>query len=167
MKSIPGADYDPETYAEIVGNAFDAFVDCFVGLLATVSFAFAGISIKIFSFISFRTCKHGMLRSFSHFLPTSVISYTYVIISIITAFPIGESAFALALVNINQLLLAVFFYTGLRALGAIMAALPRRGFLTMATIAAFVFMPTVAIQITSYLGAWFAITNSPSRTTEE
>jgi hypothetical protein len=32
----------------------------------------------------------------------------------------------------------------------------------MTVVAAFIFMPTVAMQITSYLGAWFSITNSKS-----
>ena len=158
--------YGTDITPELVGEAFDLLVSYLVGILLAVAFIIGGISVKIFTAIAFKNCKHGMLRSFSHFIPASLIAYVYVIVSIISAFPIGDSVFAISLTNLSLFLSVVFLYTGFRSISALAAAMPRRGFFTMIVVAAFIFMPTVAMQITSYLGAWFSITNSKSNDPE-
>jgi len=148
-----GSIADDATIKEYVNSLTDFLPSVF----AILAFALTGFTVKLFVFIMLKISKHGILKGFAHFIPSSLISYVYVVISIIAMFINDTSVFSLAIVNTSQLLMFVFAYVGLQYVLALGAVSGRRSLIFTLAIAAFILAPQGAIQILSYLGAWFSI----------
>ncbi len=147
---------------ETVAQYFDTVVSLLVAIFAIAAFAISGIAIKLFTAISLRECKNGILKSFAHFLPSKMLAYTYVAVSIVTAFLSLSGTFAIALINTSEILMAVFFYVGFRYASVLSEMFARRTTFIFILAAAFLIAPGVAIQVISYLGAWFVISVHPT-----
>ena len=150
----------PKELVDMLSETFDTVVNSLVGLTLALSFIISGIIIKIFGFVTIRTCKRGILKSFSHFIPSSALAYSFIVVAIITSFPLSTSVFDLSLLNLRIILFAIFLYMGIRAIQTMLELVPSKyGFLAT-VIFAFLLMPSVSAIVTAFLGAFFTIANA-------
>ena len=150
----------PEELIDTMLAIFDTAINSLIGLSLALSFIISGIIIKIFGFFTIRICKNGILKTFSHFIPSSAFAYFFIVIAIITSFKLGNSVFDLSLLNLRIVLFAVFFYMGIRAIQTMLELVPSKyGFLAT-VIFAFLLMPSVSAIVTAFLGAFFTIANA-------
>ena len=137
----------------------------FVGIFA---FVIAGVSIKLFKAFIMHFSKNGILKRFSHFLPTNTAAYTYIILSILAIFVGTTDIVDLTILNVCQILTVVFAYMGFQYLLMIGKVSGRKTTVFLGMIAALLILNALAIQILSYLGAWVTIgTNKSLRPVDE
>lgn len=145
---------------------FDQVIAILPAIFAIVSFFLVGCSVKLFVFITLKVSKHGILKSFAHFIPSSLVAYIYVIISVISIFLSFDSVFSLSIINASELLMFVFSYIGAQYVIALGTMYGKKSLAMTAIIAAILIISSGAIQILSYLGAWFSISVSKPETLE-
>jgi hypothetical protein len=126
-------------------------------IIAIFAFAIAGVSLKIFCAIMRRSCKYGLLKTYSHFYTSSLVAYAYVAIAIIAALASSEAVFDIAIQNVSNILMVVFAYVGLRYVLAVAALSQRRVMIYILTFAALISMSGIAVQLLSYFGVFINI----------
>ena len=137
----------------------------FIGIFA---FVIAGVSIKLFKAFIMHFSKNGILKRFSHFLPTNTAAYTYVVLSILAIFVGTTDIVDLTMLNLCQILMVVFAYMGFQYLLMIGKMSGRKTTVIIGMVAALLILNALAIQILSYLGAWVTIgTNKSLRPVDE
>ena len=139
---------------------FKAFSTTFIALIAIFSFLIAGLTLKLYAKIVLKYSKHGILKKFAHFLPSSLCAYSYVISSILAIFSKDGSRFSLILLNINTIMLVVFAYMGVKYLLMVAKLSARRSVVYFLIALGFLSFPTFAPQIISYIGVWVAVRGS-------
>ena len=127
-------------------------------MIGICAFTVSGIAIKVFSAISLRLCKNGILKSFAHFIPSKILAYVYVVISILSALMRADNTFSISVINASEVLAVVFFYVGIRYAFALGELFKNRSTFWLVLAVAFLLFPGAFFAILSYLGAWFAIT---------
>jgi hypothetical protein len=135
----------------------DRYLSLFGVLIGAISFAIAGFMIKIFTSSALKICKNGILKSFSVFLPSSMVAYFYVILSLISIFIGFDSNFEIAIKTAAEILMLVFAYIGFRYFLMLAKPSERKTSLYFILVIGFLVMPGLAIEILSFIGAWFSI----------
>lgn len=165
------------TYGELEGDmnsasfsreeldiAFDELLYQLVSLIAVLAFLISGIAIKLFSFIALRVGKNGILKSFAHFIPTNITSYAFIGVLIISIFSGTATQFGIVMLNVCNVLTAVFAYMGIRYAMTFAAMSGRRGFIYALTVGALLIAPSGAVRLLSIVGVWATVgTNNAMR----
>ena len=133
------------------------FTNSFIAVIAVLSFLIAGLSLKVYSHFILKFSKHGILKTFAHFIPSNFCAYVYVISSLIGIFCSENSLIGLVLLNANMILMAVFGYMGLKYLIIVAKLSPKKLLVYFIIIFGFVYLPSVAPSVISYLGVWVVI----------
>lgn len=126
-------------------------------MIFVLAFVAAGISMKTFSAVLKRTGSEDV--SAWRFKPSSVYVYFYVAVSLVLFFLDGSlSVFNLTVSNLNTIFMVVFAYVGWNASSILLLSGKRKSPLSkIILILAIVFVPSLAIQILSYIGAFYSI----------
>lgn len=136
---------------------FESLTSQIISLIGIFAFLMSGITIKLFSSFMLKVTKRGMLRSFAHFLPSNIVAYGFVAVLIISIFSGNENVFEIVILNLSNILSAVFAYLGLRYLITALGISGRRGLGYSAIIFAFLMFPGAAIRILSLLGVYATV----------
>ncbi len=137
------------------------FVDYAVGMLVSMIFVLgflaAGISMKVFSKVIKLTEKEKVLSW--RFKPSSVYAYFYAAISLLSFFIDGSlSIFNLTVSNLNTIFMIVYAYVGWSILSKLISLRKGNSSLSkLLIVLLIVFIPSFAIQILSYIGAFYSI----------
>ncbi len=135
---------------------FDLLSKMIVSLIGILSFMITGISLKIFTALTLRYSKNGILKTFAHFLPSNLVAYIYMAIVLIYLLSDSSSIFSIAISNTYEILMCVFAYVGARFV-YILGKINQRKSINFILIAALLFMTGTALQLLSYLGIWVTI----------
>lgn len=144
------SDEEAQYYVSSIANALPS-------LIAIISFAIAGFALKLFCAIIRRSCKWGLLKTYSHFYASSLIAYAYIAIAIIGALASSEAVFDIAIRNVSNILMFVFAYVGLRYVLALAKLSQRRMTIYILVFASIMFMSGIAVQLLSYFGVFINI----------
>lgn len=143
---------------------FNALSTSFVALVGVFAFLISGLTLKLYAVLVLRYSKHGILKRFAHFIPSSFVAIVYVISSVLSALSSETSLFGMVLLNANVIMTAVFGYMGLKYILMVIRASQRRSFAYCILIAAFISFPSIAPTLISYLGVWVVLgTNSHNK----
>lgn len=154
--------------AEAAGEIIDMASELAVSFVGILAFLIAGISIKLFKALILHFSKNGILKSFSHFLPSNTAAYVYVVVSILSIFVGTSDVIDLTILNLAQILMCVFAYMGFQYVLMLGKITGRKTTVILGLIAAILLLNTLALQILSYLGAWITIgTNKSLRSVDE
>ena len=141
-----------------INEAVMAYSKLAVAVLGIISFAIAGISIKIFVAIANKYSKKGVYFGFAtDFMPSTIVTIVYIVTYVLSILINAEDILGIAIVNISAILSVVFAYVGFKYVRTLGKMTSRRGFYNSMLVAGFLIIPTAAIQILSLVGAWFAI----------
>lgn len=142
---------------EIVAELIDALSKLAVGIIGIYGFICAGIAIKIFTFLILRYSKHGILKTFAHFLPSNAVAYVYIVLAILSALIGSTDIVDLAIINVCQIFMIVFAYMGVQYVFAIAKFSGRRSTVLTFLVAGILVLNVVALQLLSFLGVWITI----------
>lgn len=143
---------------------FNSISTSFVALVAVFAFLISGLTLKLYAVLVLRYSKHGILKRFAHFIPSSFVAVVYIISSVLSAFSSEESLFGIILLNCNVILTAIFGYMGLKYIIMVIRASQRRSLSYCLLIAAFISFPSITPTLISYLGVWVVLgTNSHNK----
>ena len=151
-----GATQSLLTNEEIL-SYFDSLTVLAVSVVAIFSFAISGVAIKIFTKTALTISNKGILKTFAHFIPSTLTAYSYIAAVILSIFASTDDIFGASVANVNQILMIVFAYMGAQYLIAIFKASERKSTTLIIFLGAFVLLPGVALQILSYLGVFLTI----------
>lgn len=143
--------------AEVAASYIEMLSKLAVSFIGILAFLIAGISIKLFKAFILNFSKHGILKTFSHFLPSNTAAYIYIVVSILTIFTGTSDIIDLTILNISQILMLVFAYMGFQYVSMIGNMSGKKTTVIFGLLAAILLLNTLAIQILSYLGAWITI----------
>ena len=143
--------------AEVAASYIENLSKLAVSLIGILAFLIAGISIKLFKAYILNFSKYGILKTFSHFLPSNMAAYIYIVVSILTIFTGTSDIIDLTILNISQILMLVFAYMGFQYVSMIGNMSGKKTTVIFGLLAAILLLNTLAIQILSYLGAWITI----------
>ena len=147
---------------------FATLINSFIALVAIFAFLIAGVALKIYSALVLKYAKHGILKTFAHFLPSNICAYSYIASTVLYALSDGKSKFALVLLNVNTILMAVFLYMGIKYILMVRKATPKRSAITVIIIVGLISFPTVLPSVISYLGIWVVLgVNSHNKTIKD
>ena len=127
-------------------------------LIAIFAFALTGITVKLFSFISVKICKHGILNSFLYFLPTNIVAYSYVILVILNIFSGTGSEYSLIVSNLCSIFMIVFAYVGLKQAYYIALSYRKKVLFIVIAIMAIILFSSLTVSLLSYFGVFSVIT---------
>ncbi len=144
------------------GNLEEFFVllsNMLVSVFAIVSFVLSGIAIKIFFALILKYSKNGVLKTFLHFLPSNLVAYSYIAVTVIYLLSDSDSLFSLSAFNIYEILMFVFAYVGARFIW-IMGKFRGRKTFIFAMIASLLLFTGLAVQLLSYIGVWITVSTN-------
>lgn len=136
---------------------FNAISTSFVALVAVFAFLISGLTLKLYAVLVLRYSKHGILKRFAHFIPSSFVAVVYIVSSVLAALSSEASLFGIVLLNCNVILTAVFGYMGLKYIIMVIRASQRRSLAYCILIAAFISFPSITPTLISYLGVWVVL----------
>lgn len=141
-------------------NAEDVFHSLILSLPSFViifAFFLAGLTYKIYDFLRVRL--FGASRSdLELFVPTKFLAYSYIVVAILSLFSSsGSDVFALTITNVNNVLLVVFAYFGLKISYTLIKHSRGTAFALLLVLVAFAFFTTTAITLLSFIGVFFAL----------
>ena len=143
---------------------FNTFTNSFIALVGIASFLLTGLTLKLYARLVLKYSKHGILKSFAHFLPSNFCAYAYVISSLLGILSSQTSTFGIVLVNVNTIMTVVFAYMGFKYLFMVAKLSNRKTLIYLIIVFGFVSFPTVAPSVISYLGVWVVLgTNSHNK----
>lgn len=143
--------------AEVAAEYIDTASSLAVSFIGILAFLIAGLSLKIFKALILHFSRNGILKSFSHFLPTNTAAYVYAVLSILSFFIGSTDIVDLTILNLCQILMLVFAYMGFLYVLMIGKMSERKTTVLLGLIAAIFILNALAVQILSYLGAWVTI----------
>ncbi len=147
---------------------FATLTNSFIALVAIFAFSIAGLTLKIYTALVLKYAKHGILKTFAHFLPSNICAYSYIASTALYALSDGKSKFALVLLNVNTILMAVFLYMGIRYILMLRKAAPKKSTITLIIIVGLISFPTLLPSVISYLGIWVVLgVNSHNKTIKD
>lgn len=154
----PASDQLANFTREDITSLFDAFINLFVGMISVMAFTLCGISLKLFSRLSSFSYEEKNFFKTWRFIPSSIFSYTFLILVVLNLFGFGSGIVGLSIGNLYVLLFFVYAYFGYKVIADILGAKFGSKFTgyILVTIGAFVFF-SFALQILSYFGAFTAI----------
>ena len=148
---------DAKAYFKILSNSVISVVTIF-------AFILAGITEKIYAKLVLGYSKHGILKTFAHFIPSNLCCFAYIAAIVLSIFTSDSTVFGISVSNISNILMAVFLYMGLKYLSMVAKMSTRRILIYGIIIAGFISFPSVAPNVISYLGVWVVIgTNSQNK----
>ncbi len=147
---------------ELVSELIEGVSTIAVGLIGIWSFISAGIAIKIFAFLILRYSKHGILKTFAHFLPSTPAAYVYIVIAILSALIGSTDIIDRSIINVCQILMIVFAYMGIQYVLAIAKISGRRSTILTFLVAGIILLNVIAFQFLSALGVWITIGTNKS-----
>ena len=136
---------------------FDSITTSFIGLIAVISFLITGLTLKLYSHLILRFSKHGILKTFAHFLPSNFCAYLYIISTVLGWLASETSTFGIILININFILETVFLYMGLKYLVMISNVSQRKRLTYFLLALGILSFPSFVPSLISYLGVWVVI----------
>ena len=159
QKSDPTMSVYGEITTEDIEAVFDMVIAHIPAMVITVALFCAGIMLKVFTFVTKRIFK-GQIKNTGWVFDTPIIfAYFYVAISIIGIFFNDGSTLANAISNLMLILMLVYAYIGARTVLRIGRLMNRRGLLIAAIILSVLFLNLIAIEIYSFAGVFFTISN--------
>ncbi len=156
----------PTSYEEL-GAIFDAMIRGSLSILIILSFALAGVTLKLFSLTVGKLSDDGAVAEW-RFITSNVYAYFYIIIAFVSIF-IGSGADILSIaVNcMFNVFTFVFAYVGFLTVLNMLNNRFRRGVCWLILIAALLMLSSLAIQILSYFGAFTTIAVNKARGREQ
>lgn len=143
-----------------------AATNSFVSLIIIYAFVLAGICEKIYSTIVLRYSKHGILKTFAHFIPSNFCAYAYIVAVVLGMFASDTKALGIAITNSKNILFVVFLYMGLKYLIMVAKASNKKLFIYSLIVLGFISFTSVVPTVVSYLGTWVVIgTNAHNKKT--
>ena len=141
---------------ETLEMLFVSFMRLTVAYIVISGFVFCGVVCKMFSFaVRYAQCDESRIRGWKFQLPNLFV-YFYLAVFILSALLGAESAFGIALQNLNSIFMAVFAYHGIAFLFSEVKKSNRRG-LYIPIVLGMLMLFAFAVQILSYLGAYATI----------
>lgn len=143
-----------------------ATTNSFISIIVIFAFVLAGICEKIYSTIVLRYSKHGILKTFAHFIPSNFCAYAYITAVILGIFVSDKAALGIAITNSKNILFVVFLYMGLKYLIMVAKASNKKLFIYSLIAIGFVSFTSLVPAVVSYLGTWVVIgTNAHNKKT--
>ena len=143
---------------------FNVIYSSFIGIIGVFAFLISGLTLKIYTALVLKYSKHGILKKFSHFIPSNFCAYAYIVSAILSALSSDTSKFGLVLLNVNVIMMAVFAYMGARYILMLIKHSERKGMIYFILAASCLAFSSVVPSIISYLGVWVVIgTNSHNK----
>ena len=146
---------------EEAGYYFDSFAKLLPALFGAAAMILSGLAIKLFSGMIFKFSKNGMLKTFAHFMPSTIVAYTYIAVAIIAIFTgIDGGWLAVAIINASEIMMLVYAFIGFNYLKTLGIISQRKTTVYMIVVASLLLMGGTALQILSIVGVWFVITGA-------
>jgi hypothetical protein len=138
----------------------DSLYRSIASALAIVSFFIAGVTLKIFTVISKRFVLKDPRAIEWKFSTSSLFVWCYLILSAISIFGFGgEDIFTTAFFNLYVLFMFVYAYVGFKRLSKIIEFKFKSKMLSIILVViAILFIPSYAVQLLSYIGAFMELT---------
>ncbi len=154
----------PEEEKTIVNEAvvqqyFDLLSNMLVSVFAIFAFILSGVTIKIFFALLIKYSKNGILKTFLHFMPASIVAYSYIAVTIFYLLSNSNSLFSVSIFNVYEILMIVFAYVGARFI-YLMGKINRRKIVIFIMAAAFLIAFGFTINLLSYLGIFVTVNSN-------
>ena len=148
-------------YAE---ELFHTILCIIPAIFVILAFAISGLAIKFFSAFSKNRIEEDEINDKWMFIPSTIFTYVYITLAILSTFASGNDIFTLTVINLNCILLPVFAYVGVKFIYFILSS-KRGGFFAIVIIAAAICLLTItAIEILSYIGAYITLATNKTKT---
>lgn len=157
LKSVNG-----EGFTEYVSNAaeaeamFHSAVYMLLPFLILVAFLLCGVTFKLFAGRVFKYADDKEKIVCWNFGTSNAVAYFYLAVSILSMFR-NSGGFALVIMSLDLVFLAVFAYIGFRVVHVMISAKKGARMATVVLAAAIVLLSSFAVQLLSYLGVYFTI----------
>ena len=145
---------------------FSGFLNLTVGFFASIAFVISGCTVKLFSRLVAVNSEDGLKSSFENFLPSTVISVFFIIISVFNVFSTGETLFEIAIANIGLVFSLAYAYIGFKFVQEFMVMINRKSMFWILFFVAFILTGATLVQLLSYLGVYFALVVSKNNPTQ-
>lgn len=149
--------------SEDIAMMFDSVANLGIAMIIILSFAIVGISFKLFTRVVASYAKDGSIIRDWRFCPSGVFGYFYIALYLISIFLGEPSAFSLTVMNLYYVFMVVFAYLGYGVTVAFLSQVRSSTFAYLSVIAALVLFSSIAIQILSLVGVFFAINHGKAK----
>ena len=149
--------------AEDVALMFDGVANLGVAMVILLSLAIVGVAFKVFTRVVDNSAKDGSSVREWRFCPSGVFGYFYIALYLITMFAGEMTVFSLTVMNLYYVFMAVFAYFGFGVAVAFLSHARSRTFAYLSVVGALVLFSTIAFQILSLVGVFFAINYKKAR----
>ena len=156
FSQIPDGAMESVSYGAIE-TVINSVFELWPTIVFVIAFALSGASIKFFSYLVTRNCRHGILKSFVAFTPSTLVAVFYIIVYVISLISYGSDVFTVSITHINNSLMLVFVYMGFKYLGIISHAIRKQRFLLFIAIAVVILMPSLGFTLVSYVGVYMTV----------
>ena len=143
--------------SEDIAMMFDSVANLGIAMIIILSFAIVGISFKLFTRVVASYVKDGSIIRDWRFRPSGVFGYFYIALYLFSIFLGEPSAFSLTVMNLYYVFMVVFAYLGYGVTVSFLSQVRSSTFAYLSVIAALVLFSSIAIQILSLVGVFFAI----------
>ena len=143
--------------AETIEIYFDSLSNILVSIIGIIAFVITGISIKLFTKLALHYSKNGILKSFAHFIPSAFAAYAYIALTVISIFITKNTILNSAIINASNILMVVFVYIGIQYILLTGKLANRKSTVYTFIAISLLVIPSIALQIVSYLGVWLIL----------
>ena len=152
-----------EQIAEIfsqMGMVFDSFKLVALSFVVILGFVISGVALKFYSFFLFKLSDRGASVFDWKFRLSRIFAYFYIIISLISVFMLSlNNLMAVTVLNLYNIFMVVYAYFGFNYATYLLSLRRSRGFAYTVLIIAILVFSSLAVEILSLMGAFYAITD--------
>ena len=143
---------------EQINELFDYQLNMLVSYLVIFAFFLVGATFKCFSIVVSKCAESPEPIFLWRFKTSSVFAYFYFALTVATLFiPSLDSAFAITVINLYNILMFVYFYVGFNIAVAFMAKRKKPFFAFITVLIAVMLFTSFAIELLAIIGAFFTI----------
>ena len=147
--------FEETEYLEMIEQALRSILKMFLALIVVVAFFYAGLQIKLFTFLANKYEQEPRSRQTWHFALSNLFAYFYVLLAILTPFfGSGDTVFGMAISNLNYIFLFVFAYVGFNYALFFTSRMRKKALARIILFAILITSSMLALQLLSFLGVF-------------
>ena len=152
---------------ELMTSIFDLQVSLLISYFLIGAFAVVGLSMKLFRFIVRKVADNEQPIIEWRFETTNIFAYAYLVLAIASMFVYNpDSVFAVSVLNLYMIFVAVFAYVGFNFVVALLSGSMSRGRAIFTVVALALLLSSFAIQLLAILGVMFTIRDNRKEHTD-
>ena len=142
---------------EVVLLLLDGVINALPSMTVILAFLLCGVSLKVFSGVASRIDGAPQRVLEWRFTTNNIFAWFYVAVALLSVIAGASDVLAIAIININNVFMAVYAYIGFCFVKAMMTMRRSSGFATLMLIAIILLMSSFALTVLSYVGVYFTI----------